>query len=187
VWFYDLQADGRSLDDKRTDLLPADKLGALASLDGDEHDKNNLPDALARWRERDGDETKRARTDQSFCVPKADIEANGYDLSINRYKAIVHDEAEFPTPSEILDDLSQLEEEIQKGINDLKAIIDELTDRGIVEAARVYESPYDAIAPEGPEAMFVEADLDLLFNALTQIVTSASPESRPDASEARPP
>jgi type I restriction enzyme R subunit len=58
-------------------------------------------------------------------------------------------------------------------------IIDELTDRGIVEAARVYESPYDAIAPEGPEAIFVEADLDLLFNALTQIVTSASP-GRPD-------
>ena len=50
VWFYDLQADGRSLDDKRTPLLADDKLGATATLTADEHAKNNLPDALARWR-----------------------------------------------------------------------------------------------------------------------------------------
>ena len=124
VWFYDLQADGHSLDDKRTPLLADDKLGVdrRRSTD-DEHAKNNLPDALARWSERDGAELDRARTDQSFCVPKADIVANDYDLCINRYKEIVYDEIEYPAPAEILDELAALEEEIQKGIDDLKAML----------------------------------------------------------------
>jgi len=123
VWFYDLQADGRSLDDKRTPLLAEDKLGVTATLTGDEHAKNNLPDALARWNERDGAELDRARTDQSFCVPRADIVANDYDLSINRYKEVVYDEIEYPAPAEILDELTLLEKEIQKGIEDLKAML----------------------------------------------------------------
>ena len=123
VWFYDLQADGYSLDDKRTPLLDATKLGATATLADDEHAKNNLPDALKRWNERDGSEVDRVRTDQSFCVPKADIAANDYDLSINRYKEIVYDEIEYPAPAEILDELTELEAEIQKGINELKAMI----------------------------------------------------------------
>lgn len=123
VWFYDLAADGRSLDDKRTPLLPEDKLTAAAQLTDDEHAKNNLPDALARWYQRDGDELDRARTDQSFCVPKTDIAANDYDLSINRYKEVVYDEIQYPPPSEILDELTALEEDIQKGIDDLKAML----------------------------------------------------------------
>jgi type I restriction enzyme M protein len=123
VWFYDLAADGFSLDDKRTPLLPIEKLGPDAELAEEEHVRNNLPDALARWRERDASEMARARTDPSFCVPKADIVANGYDLSINRYKEIVHDEIEYPPPGEILDELTALEEEIQKGIDDLKAML----------------------------------------------------------------
>ncbi len=123
VWFYDLQADGLSLDDKRTPLLDESKLGVTAKLSGDEHDKNNLPDALARWTDRDSAELERARTDQSFCVPKADIADNDYDLSINRYKEIVYDEIEYPAPAEILDDLTALEEEIQKGIADLKTML----------------------------------------------------------------
>ncbi len=123
VWFYDLQADGRSLDDKRTSLLDDDKLGAKATLTDEEHDDNNLPDALARWADRDGAELERARTDQSFCVPKADIAANNYDLSINRYKEIVYEEIDYPAPGEILDELATLEEEIQKGIDDLKAML----------------------------------------------------------------
>jgi len=123
VWFYDLQADGRSLDDKRTPLLAEEKLGVNATLTGDEHTKNNLPDALARWNERDRAELDRTRTDQSFCVPKADIAANDYDLSINRYKEVVYDEIEYPAPAEILDELTVLEEEIQKGIEDLKAML----------------------------------------------------------------
>ena len=52
-------------------------------------------------------------------------------------------------------------------------IIDELTERGVVEAARVYETPYDGIAPEGPEAIFVDADLDKLFAALQALTESA--------------
>jgi type I restriction enzyme M protein len=123
VWFYDLQADGRSLDDKRTPLLDDDKLSVDAKLTDDEHAKNNLPDALARWADRDGAELDRARTDQSFCVPKADIANNDYDLSINRYKEIVYDEIEYPAPSEILDELAELETEIQQGIEDLKAML----------------------------------------------------------------
>jgi type I restriction enzyme M protein len=123
VWFYDLRADGYSLDDKRTPLLSADKLGATAVLTGEEYEKNNLPDALARWRGRDASELDRDRTDQSFCVPKADVVANDYDLSINRYKEIVQDEVAHRPPSEILDDLTQLEGEIQKGIDDLRAML----------------------------------------------------------------
>ncbi len=89
----------------------------------DEHAKNNLPDALARWRVRGTAELQRARTDQSFCVPKADIAANGYDLSINRYKEIVHDDVEYESPQVILDELANLEAEIQQGIQDLKAML----------------------------------------------------------------
>ena len=122
VWFYDLEADGYSLDDKRTPLLADDKLGlGREPLGGDEHAKNNLPDALARWQNRSGKEQERARTEQSFCVPKADIAANDYDLSINRYKEVIYDEIEYPPPAEILDELATLEEDIQKGIDDLKA------------------------------------------------------------------
>jgi type I restriction enzyme M protein len=125
VWFYDLRADGRSLDDRRTELLPADKLGAVPAEplgDGD-HEKNNLPDALARWFERDGSELGRARTDQSFCIPKADIAATGYDLSINRYQEVVHDEAEHRPPHEILADLAKLEDEIKQGLSDLEGML----------------------------------------------------------------
>ncbi len=125
VWFYDLQADGRSLDDKRTELLPAVKLGATPTdaLTDEEHAKNNLPDALARWQERTGTELERARTEQSFCVPKADIAATGYDLSINRYKELVHDDVEHRDPREILKGLVALEDDIRKGIADLESML----------------------------------------------------------------
>ena len=121
VWFYDLQADGYSLDDKRTPLLDHAKLGALVGgALGGEHAQNNLPDALTRWRERNGSEMERAPTEQSFCVSRAEIAASDYDLSINRYKEIVYDEAEYPPPFEILDELADLEKEILEGIQDLK-------------------------------------------------------------------
>src|SRR5262249_40194690 len=85
VWFYDVDADGWSLDDKRTELLPPDKLGPIPSSlpTAEEHAKNNLPDILTRWRQRDGSERKNPRSAQSFCVARADIVAQGYDLSIN--------------------------------------------------------------------------------------------------------
>ncbi|MYI29761.1 MAG: SAM-dependent DNA methyltransferase, partial [Acidimicrobiia bacterium] len=124
VWFYDLEADGYSLDDKRTPLLDIDRLGiAVEPLSDDEHAKNNLPDVLSRWQERKGSESKRSRTEQSFCVPKADIAANDYDLSINRYKEIVYDEVDHPPPSEILDELATLEAEIWTSIDRLKAML----------------------------------------------------------------
>jgi type I restriction enzyme M protein len=125
VWFYDMQADGWSLDDKRQPLLPEEKLGvtpALALTEA-EHAKNNLPDVLARWTRRDGAELKRSRTDQSFCVPKADLVANGYDLSINRYKEVVHQVIEHRSPKEILARLAKLEEEIQAGMKALEGML----------------------------------------------------------------
>ena len=89
----------------------------------DEHAKSNLPDVLARWRDRHSSEMERAPTEQSFCVPKADIVANDYDLSINRYGEIVFDEIEHPPPERVLHELSKLEEEIVTGIDDLRALL----------------------------------------------------------------
>ena len=66
---------------------------------------------------------ERARTEQSFCVPKADIVAQGYDLSLNRYKEIVHDEIEHRPPLEIIADIEKLEGEIAKGLAELKAML----------------------------------------------------------------
>lgn len=106
VWFYDVQTDGYSLDDKRNPI-----------------DANDLPDVLDRWRLRTTTERDRARTDQSFCVPKADIVAQGYDLSLNRYKEIVHDDVEHRPPLEIIADVEKLEEEIIQGLADLKAML----------------------------------------------------------------
>jgi type I restriction enzyme M protein len=125
VWFYDVQADGWSLDDKRTQLLPEDKLGSVPrmSLSEDEHVKNNLPDVLARWAQRATTERERPRTAQSFCVPKADIAEQGYDLSLNRYKEVVHEAVDHRPPREILAELARLEEEIQRGMNELEAML----------------------------------------------------------------
>lgn len=125
VWFYDLAADGYSLDDKRTPLLDPGKLGAspVAALTADEHESNNLPDALARWSERDNRERTRVRTEQSFCVPKADIAANDYDLSLNRYKEVEYVEVEHRDPREIIAELRNLEDEIQRGLSELEDML----------------------------------------------------------------
>jgi type I restriction enzyme M protein len=125
VWFYDVEADGWSLDDKRTPLLSEDKLGPAprTGLSREEHAKNNLPDVLARWALRDGAERERSRTAQSFCVPKTDIAAQGYDLSLNRYKEVVHETTEHRAPKEILADLAKLEEEIQRGMKELEGML----------------------------------------------------------------
>jgi type I restriction enzyme M protein len=125
VWFYDVQADGWSLDDKRTPLLSEDKLGPVPTtpLTAEEHTRNNLPDALARWAARDTAERERPRTAQSFCVPKADVAAQGYDLSLNRYKEVVHEEIEHRAPKEILADLAELEEEIQREMSELEGML----------------------------------------------------------------
>lgn len=134
VWFYDCQADGISLDDKRTPLLPPEKIGprpgrredgrfeAIALTD-EEHAKNNLPDIAVRWKDRNGAERQRPRTAQSFCVPKAEIVAAGYDLSINRYKEVVHETAEHRSPKEIVAELKMLEKEIADGLDELEEML----------------------------------------------------------------
>jgi type I restriction enzyme M protein len=106
VWFYDMQADGYSLDDKRNP----------------QPDKSDLPDILTRWQKR-GSEDKRARTDKSFMVPKAEIAANDYDLSINRYKEVVYETVEYDTPQVILERLAELEAEIAKGRKELEGLL----------------------------------------------------------------
>ncbi|MDM8528325.1 class I SAM-dependent DNA methyltransferase [Anaerolineales bacterium HSG24] len=110
VWFYDMQADGFSLDDKRAPL-------------GDKHEQNNMADIIARWSERDSTEQNRARTEQSFLVPQAEIVENDYDLSINRYKEIVYEEIQYDPPLQILDELAQLETEIQQGMAELRGML----------------------------------------------------------------
>ncbi|MCU1228734.1 MAG: methylase [Acidobacteria bacterium] len=125
VWFYDVESDGWSLDDKRTPLLPEDKLGVAPDrqLAPDEHAKNNLPDILARWQQRDRTERERPRTAQSFSVAKSDIAAQGYDLSLNRYKEVVREEIDHRPPKQILAELRKIEEEIQQGMRELEEMV----------------------------------------------------------------
>lgn len=105
VWFYDVQTDGFSLDDKRNPV-----------------EANDLPDVLARWQNLDA-ERDRARTEQSFLVPKRDIVAQGYDLSLNRYKEIAYDEIAHCPPRDIIADIEALEDDIAKGLAELKAML----------------------------------------------------------------
>jgi len=125
VWFYDVQADGISLDDKRTPLLPTEKLGPVPSeaLSEAEHEKNNLPDLLKRWGEKDGSEAENPRTAQSFCVPLVDIAAADYDLSLNRYKEVEHEEVEHQDPKAIIAELRSIETEIADGLAQLEEML----------------------------------------------------------------
>lgn len=125
VWFYDVTADGWSLDDKRIPLLGDAKLGPAPSnnLGSDEHVKNNLPDLLARWQDRKGKERKRARTDQSFSVSKGEIAAEDYDLSLGRYKETLLEEEEHRSAAEIIGDIEAVETEIHAGISELKGML----------------------------------------------------------------
>jgi len=106
VWFYDMQADGFSLDDKRTP----------------QPDKSDLPDILARWQNRKA-EADRKRTEQSFLVPKGEIAGNDYDLSINRYKEVEYEAVEHDPPQAILKRLAMLEEEILEGQKELEEML----------------------------------------------------------------
>ncbi|MBO1268307.1 type I restriction-modification system subunit M [Arthrobacter cavernae] len=106
VWFYDVKSDGFSLDDKRTPLGTSD-----------------LADVLTRWNQRTTAELERARTDQSFCVPLSEIAANDYDLSLNRYKEIEYEEIDHAAPEEILVALDGLEDEIARGMAELRGLL----------------------------------------------------------------
>ncbi len=107
---YDMRADGYSLDDKRTPLASG------------KHDNDNLPDILARWRNRTGEEG-RMRTDQSFFVPKAELMAKGYDLSLNRYRELTQETVAYASPDSILDELAVLEDDIQSGLTRLRVLL----------------------------------------------------------------
>ncbi|MDD9983343.1 MAG: N-6 DNA methylase [Gammaproteobacteria bacterium] len=106
VWFYDMQADGYSLDDKRTP----------------QPDNSDLADIFARWCNREA-ERKRVRTDQSFLVPKAEIVHHDYDLSINRYREVDYVAAEYDPPMVIMKRMAELEEEIANGREDLERLL----------------------------------------------------------------
>ena len=105
VWFYDMKADGYSLDDKRSPVAD-----------------NDIPDILARFANLAAEES-RERTQQSFFVPKAEIVDNGYDLSINKYKKVEYVPVEYPSTAEIMADLYALEAEIQSGLKELEEML----------------------------------------------------------------
>ena len=105
VWFYDMTADGFSLDDKRSPVAD-----------------NDIPDIIARFRNLDA-EKDRQRTEKSFFVPKAEIVENGYDLSINKYKKTEYKPVEYPPTSEIMAELENLEKEIGTAMSELKAML----------------------------------------------------------------
>jgi type I restriction enzyme M protein len=88
----------------------------LEALSEEEHAKNNLPDVLMRWEERNGSEKGRERTAQGFCVPKAEFAASRtYDLSLNRYKRVEHEEQIHAAPADIIRELRALEKDISSG------------------------------------------------------------------------
>lgn len=125
VWFYEVEADGYGLDAKRAPLLAEDKLGPVpaAALAPEEHGRNNLPDLLARWRERSGAERERGRSAQSFVVPTADIVAQAYDLSPDSYREPASEPALTRRPQELLAELAGLEAEIFQGIRNLVGLL----------------------------------------------------------------
>lgn len=105
VWFYDMQADGFSLDDKREPIK-----------------NNDIPDIIERFHNLDA-EKDRARTEKSFMVPAQEIIDNDYDLSINKYKEIVYEKIEYPPTSELIAEIKDLNEQIAKGIAELEAML----------------------------------------------------------------
>ena len=105
VWFYDMKADGFSLDDKRSPIAD-----------------NDIPDIIARFHNLAAEEG-RERTEQSFFVPKQEIVDNDYDLSINKYKKTEYKAVEYAPTSEILDQIDALEEKIQEGLKELRGML----------------------------------------------------------------
>ena len=106
VWFYDMKADGYSLDDKRSPIAD-----------------NDIPDIIARFHNLTAD-ADRERTEQSFFVPKQEIVDNGYDLSINKYKKTEYVAVEYPSTTEILADLHELEMQITAGLAELEGMLE---------------------------------------------------------------
>ena len=105
VWFYDMKADGYSLDDKRSPI-----------------EDNDIPDIIERFHHLEGEAT-RERTEQSFFVPKDEIVENGYDLSITKYKKVEYIPVEYPSTQEIMTELHALEKEITAGLAELEEML----------------------------------------------------------------
>ena len=105
VWFYDMKADGLSLDDKRQAV-----------------EANDIPDIISRYENLSAEEN-RQRTEQSFMVPVEEIRDNGYDLSINKYKEIVYEKVEYEPTSVILGKINALEAEIQQELAELQKML----------------------------------------------------------------
>lgn len=107
VWFYDMQADGRSLDDKRNPVS-----------------ENDIPDIIERFHNKEK-EVDRKRTEKSFFVPKQEIVDNDYDLSVNKYKKIEYAPVEYPPTEEIMNDIFELETQIGKELRELKEMLEQ--------------------------------------------------------------
>lgn len=107
VWFYDMTADGFSLDDKRTPV-----------------EENDIPDIIERFKNRD-QEKERKRTEKSFMVPKQEIVDNAYDLSINKYKEIEYIPVEYPPTKEIMAEIRELEKQVNQELNELEKLLEE--------------------------------------------------------------
>lgn len=105
VWFYDMKADGFSLDDKRTEI-----------------DENDIPDVISRYNNLSKEETRK-RTEQSFLVPKEEIAMKDYDLSFNKYAEIVYEQEELPSSKELLNEIFSLKEEFCKELDVLKDLL----------------------------------------------------------------
>lgn len=105
VWFYDMKADGYSLDDKRSPI-----------------EENDIPDIMERFNNLEK-EIDRKRTEQSFFVPIEEIRENDYDLSINKYKEIEYEEIEYEDPVEIVNSIKNKEKEILDGLNDIEELL----------------------------------------------------------------
>lgn len=105
VWFYDMKADGLSLDDKRSEIK-----------------ENDIPDIIARFRNLEA-EADRERTEQSFFVPKEEIVENAYDLSINKYKKVEYVPIEYPSTQEIMTDLHEIEMKIGEEMAALEELL----------------------------------------------------------------
>ena len=105
VWFYDMKADGYSLDDKRAPV-----------------EENDIPDVIERFFRLEREES-RARTEQSFLVPKEEIAANGYDLTVNKYRKVEYASVEYPPTGQIISELKALETEITAGLAELEEML----------------------------------------------------------------
>lgn len=128
VWFYNMTADGFSLDDKREPLLSSDKLGVSPALNlsPKEEEANNLPNILKCWNNREKNELKNPRTKKSFCVPYKEILKNNYELNINSYKVIVEKDEKHEEPIKIIKKLNELEKEITQELQELEKNLSKL-------------------------------------------------------------